>query len=243
MYLSRIILDARNRQARAWLGDCHKLHSLVMSGFPAVDDGPPRARLGVLYRVEPMATPPQVPVLVQSQQEPAWPFGTDAVVRVEGPKPLAGLVSGITAGRRYRFRLRANPTRRVHGRATAGADEARGRKRPEQPEAKGKRVALMRESDQAAWLGRQAQRAGFRLVSVRRLAEWPDTKPDVPALVTAGGGNSTGSRGGARLTFTTVLFEGVLEVTDAQAFAAALKGGIGPGKAFGCGLLSIAPML
>jgi len=242
MYLSRIVLNARSRDARAWLGDCHKLHREIMSGFPALQGTAARAQFGVLFRVEPMTTPPYVPVLVQSAIEPRWQFAPDAVVQVEGPKPLFALLEGISTGRLYRFRLRANPTRRVHARATMDADPARGRVRPEKAEAQGKRVELPREADQIAWLQGKAARAGFRIASVRRLPEWPDTKPDVPALVAAGAGKSVGSRDGDRLTFATVLFEGVLEVTEAKSFRDAVAAGIGPGKAFGCGLLSIAPV-
>jgi len=44
------------------------------------------------------------------------------------------------------------------------------------------------------------------------------------------------------LTFAAVIFEGVLRVEDSQAFREALERGIGPGKAFGFGLLSVAPV-
>ena len=40
---------------------------------------------------------------------------------------------------------------------------------------------------------------------------------------------------------STVLFDGLLEVTDPGLFRQAIAVGIGPGKAFGCGLMSIAP--
>ena len=42
------------------------------------------------------------------------------------------------------------------------------------------------------------------------------------------------------MTFGSVLFDGELEVNDANAFRAALRSGIGSGKAYGFGLLSIA---
>lgn len=45
-----------------------------------------------------------------------------------------------------------------------------------------------------------------------------------------------------RLTFSSVLFEGELEITDANAFRQTLAQGIGSGKAYGFGLLSIAPV-
>ena len=38
-----------------------------------------------------------------------------------------------------------------------------------------------------------------------------------------------------------VLFDGLLEVTDADAFRNTLAAGVGPGKGFGFGLLSVAP--
>lgn len=43
-----------------------------------------------------------------------------------------------------------------------------------------------------------------------------------------------------KLTFGSVLFEGVLEITDAERFQKTLQAGIGSGKAYGFGLLSIA---
>jgi CRISPR system Cascade subunit CasE len=42
------------------------------------------------------------------------------------------------------------------------------------------------------------------------------------------------------LRFGAVLFEGRLEVTDRELFLTALREGIGSGKAFGFGLLSVA---
>jgi CRISPR system Cascade subunit CasE len=55
-------------------------------------------------------------------------------------------------------------------------------------------------------------------------------------------GAESGSRGDAVVTFASVRFEGVLEVRDADRFREALANGIGPGKAYGFGLLSIAPV-
>jgi CRISPR system Cascade subunit CasE len=60
------------------------------------------------------------------------------------------------------------------------------------------------------------------------------------------GGRTIGHRehGGGerrqRMTFGTVLFEGLLRVTDVERFRTTLASGIGSGKAYGFGLLSIA---
>jgi CRISPR system Cascade subunit CasE len=44
-----------------------------------------------------------------------------------------------------------------------------------------------------------------------------------------------------QVSFTMVVFEGVIEITDAESFRSTLVQGIGREKAFGCGLLTIAP--
>ena len=44
-----------------------------------------------------------------------------------------------------------------------------------------------------------------------------------------------------RLTFCGVAFEGRMQVVDSVLFHAALRAGIGSGKAYGYGLLSLAP--
>jgi len=238
MYLSRIVLDARSRSARSLLADCHALHRVIMSGFPAVDSEAARAALGVLYRVEQMSEPPTIPVLVQSKVEPRWMPETDAISGIEVPKPLDGLLERVRAGSRYRFRLRANPTRRVHGRATLEPDAESARQRAEKTGSKGKRVELTREADQVVWLERQAEAAGFAIVTSRLLP----ADRDISALLAAGASKMDGRRNGHKMTFGTVLFDGLLEVRDADRFREALVSGIGPGKAFGCGLLSIAPV-
>ena len=43
-----------------------------------------------------------------------------------------------------------------------------------------------------------------------------------------------------QITIKTVLFEGILEITNIKDFKHTLINGIGPAKAFGCGLLSVA---
>ena len=42
-----------------------------------------------------------------------------------------------------------------------------------------------------------------------------------------------------KLTFAGVLFDGHLEVTDASLFYETIRQGVGPGKAYGFGLLSV----
>jgi CRISPR system Cascade subunit CasE len=262
VYLSRLWLDPRHRDTRAWLADCHKLHRTIMSAFGQAGSTAAREEFGVLYRVEADGAGPAVHVIVQSAAAPLWALESRAVLRQEGPRPLDQLEAAIVPGARFRFRLRANPTRRVHQRATQGPDlrelgydgewhepgqlahgQSTGvvrRREAEQPQWKGKRVELHREEDRLAWLARRGrEQAGFSLEQVRLEPagrDVPGTRGDPAGRII---GNSL--RLDRRMTFGTCLFEGTLRVTDRDPFIEALARGIGPGKAFGCGLLSIAP--
>ncbi|MGE8296293.1 MAG: type I-E CRISPR-associated protein Cas6/Cse3/CasE [Pseudomonas sp.] len=87
----------------------------------------------------------------------------------------------------------------------------------------GKRYGLVGEQEQLAWLSRQGERHGF-------VAE--------AALVTASDVLAS-RKGDSRISLQRVRFEGRLQVRELAAFSRALEQGIGPGKAFGCGLLSV----
>ncbi len=87
----------------------------------------------------------------------------------------------------------------------------------------GKRVGLASEEQQCQWLGRQAARSGFNVETALVMAtEMLDVR-----------------RGDIRLR--QAWFEGVLTTLDPASFKNAIEQGVGPGKAFGLGLLSISP--
>ncbi|MES1941897.1 CRISPR-associated Cse3 family protein [Salinisphaera sp. T5B8] len=87
----------------------------------------------------------------------------------------------------------------------------------------GKRYGLQTEFEQQAWLERKGTKCGFEIQNVLVTAS------DVVHLK-----NDT-------ICLQQACFEGVLKATDAPALQAAVEQGIGPGKAFGFGLLSLAP--
>ena len=90
----------------------------------------------------------------------------------------------------------------------------------------GKRHELVTEGEQYAWLARQVERGGFLVLGCI-------------------GGSSEriqarrGSKGG-RITLHTALFDGALEVADAEAVRSSVRNGVGHGKALGLGMLSLA---
>jgi CRISPR system Cascade subunit CasE len=91
-----------------------------------------------------------------------------------------------------------------------------------------KTVGFYRRADQLAWLERQGDRCGFRLHGV-------DVIPSPNVF-----GRKQGNPGPIRIT--TALYQGVLEVVDPDRLVSAIGQGIGRGKSYGCGLLSLAPI-
>lgn len=89
-----------------------------------------------------------------------------------------------------------------------------------------KRHGLERVEDQLSWLERQIEGAGGRLVGAQ----------------TSNSGKVRFIRRGSdrRIVLLGVTYDGRLEVTDAQALREAVKFGLGPGKALGFGLLTLA---
>lgn len=88
----------------------------------------------------------------------------------------------------------------------------------------GKRYGLAGEQEQLAWLSRQGERHGFHMEA---------------AVVTAQDLMNS-RKEGRPLIIQRVLYDGYLEVADSGLLSRALMAGIGPAKAFGCGLLSVA---
>lgn len=230
LFLSRLVLDPTQRQVQRDLADCYAMHQRVLSAFPdAIAIGDARELLGVLYRVE-LRRDGAPLVLVQSRVAPDWsrlPSGYLLLLLAEPPavKRIDAAYAAIQAGMTFVFRLRANPVKRISQHNTTQDERWRG-----------KRVELRREEDQIAWLARKGEAGGFTLLTVR-------TQPDLRDVRTAASAVTHGRRPHTgRLTFGAVVLEGHLRVTNPDAFRATLETGIGSGKAFGFGLLSVAPV-
>jgi CRISPR system Cascade subunit CasE len=244
LYLSRLILNPRSRAVRWDIGNCHELHRTILRALPQVEENGAKARerFGVLHRLEIDQRRPKLTLLVQSFLKPDWsrlPSDYLLLTDEENPacKPVHETYSRLGAGQCLTFRVRANPTRRVSGKNTQEAQWH------------GKRVEIRDEGQQIAWLQRKGQEAGFKLASVR-------INPTVPNVNLAPQGKLFGYRRNSeetsagpayevsgssrRMSFGSVLFEGELIVIEVKAFREALVKGIGSGKAYGFGLLSIA---
>jgi CRISPR system Cascade subunit CasE len=89
-----------------------------------------------------------------------------------------------------------------------------------------KLIGLFQEADQIAWLERQASQHGFKLLGV-------DVIPTANVF-------GVKAKGKAPIRMLTVLYQGRLQITDTALFINAIQQGIGRGRSYGCGLLSIA---
>lgn len=228
MFLSRLLLDPRDRTCRRDLADLQALHRRVMAAFPGGASRDGRAAHGVLWRVEPAGRLGRLMLLVQSATPPDWSRLPDGYLATpEEVKQIDEALAAIRVGSRLQFRLVANPTRKID--TKSGLDGVRRN---------GRRVPLRGDEALLAWLVRKAQDAGFSVAddptsAARRVVVRP-----LGDLI---GWRGAGRMSAARLTFRGAAFDGILEVTDADRLREAIVAGIGPGKAYGYGLLSLAP--
>lgn len=209
MYLSRLLLNPRNRQVQRETADPYNLHRTLMQAF-----GPNREQAGVLHRLDTNPRTGGILLLVQSQTAPNWqPLAQKAYLLPADPfsgleNPAVKPVNlALQVGQILRFRLVANPTVKK---------KRDGKKHSN-------RVPLVREDRQLAWLHKRAADNGFRILQ---------------AAVSQAQQQTSRKKG---ITLYTVQYDGRLQITDAETFQTAVRTGIGPAKAFGCGLLSLAP--
>ena len=207
MFLSRLTLNPRNAGARRDLASPYELHRTFMRGLDA------HAGAGrLLFRLEPERRPGGPVVLVQSKVAPDWQplLKNQYLLRADGPKAFA---PDPRAGQTLRFRLMANPVKKVDGR----------------------RIPLTRDVAQHehdktywGWLHRRAGMAGFEVLQAH----------DAPSRSTVHRRERYEKQ---EIPHFGVRFDGVLRVADPAKLQKALRDGIGPAKAFGFGLLSVAP--
>lgn len=257
MYLSRLWIDVgtnpdRPRPGRLWLRNMYHVHQRLCMAFPSAArkdgdplflkpfapdgfqhvHGPRTDAQSFLFRVDPLPGGTAA-ILVQSGVEPDWDYAFhNACHLLAGPPEVRAYDPQFSANQRLRFRLLANPVRKVSPRSL----DAWGK--PFEAKWVGKHVPVP-PGELLRWLERRAEpgwttqsgatgnraRPGYRLVDV--------SPPEAHYLFWC----KTGEGRGRRLR--SARYEGTLEVTEPTSFRNTLVRGVGPAKAFGCGLLSI----
>jgi CRISPR system Cascade subunit CasE len=216
MYLSRLVLNPRSRQVQREVIDPYQRHRTILAAFP---EDLPKSEC-VLHRLEQGEGGNALILLVQSHHAPDWSqleqkeYLTSPDPFSTHPNPAVKRFEvNLRTGQEFYFRLRANPTVK--------------KKRPGQRNSN--RVPLVREERQMEWLNKKSDQHGFKLL-----------KTIVHNEINREGSIYRESGKRHKLTLYTVQFDGQLEVVDPARLEEAVRSGIGPAKAFGCGLLSLA---
>ncbi|MFF9251798.1 type I-E CRISPR-associated protein Cas6/Cse3/CasE [Streptomyces globisporus] len=213
LWLTRIVPDTRSREARRDLNDPIGTHRRIMSLFPSEAGPDPRARFGVLFRTE--DTPAGPHLLVQSTHEPDTGRLPDAYGTTL-TRPLDALIDAIRPGLTIRYRCAASPVRKP------GATTRALYNLPPV-------VALTGTAADDWWL-RQADNSGIK----------PLTHRSHPLDAVRGQRRPTGAPS-QNIRHARTQFDGTAAIIDTELLRKAVLNGIGRGKAYGCGLLSIAP--
>lgn len=141
------------------------------------------------------------------------------------PHRVKEFAPALAAGDRLEFSLRANATRLKRGQERVDVVMDALRSIPK--EARAEERMRLAQTEGAAWLARQGEKAGFRLVAAQT--------EDYSVEVLEG---HRGQRKG-QPQFGILDMTGRIEVTEPAAFLAQLAQGFGRAKAFGCGLMLI----
>ncbi|MFE7030005.1 type I-E CRISPR-associated protein Cas6/Cse3/CasE [Streptomyces sp. NPDC057621] len=249
MYLTRFRVNTGRPGARRLLSSPQSLHAAAMSSFPGLlpttTDGP-----RVLWRLDHNAraevflyiVSPERPDLTHLVEQAGWPT---AALDPDTPgwqtRPYTPFLERLTKGGTWAFRLTANPVHHI-------------RRKDGEPT---KRTAHRTPVHQKAWLLDRQERSGFRIV------EKSDENRLLPSGTTHKGHRHHGDRHELtvreprslafsksdeagpkrhRVTVVTATFDGRLEVTDPEALRHTLTQGLGKAKAYGCGLMTLAPL-
>ena len=221
MYLTRMKLDPSKRNTMLALRSPNMIHGAVEQAFSG-------GRERRLWRLDSLGGLPNL--LLLSTDKPNLSnadvqFGTG-----DGWEtlPYEPLLNRVTVGSRWHFRLTANPTF----------------SEPQGPGRRGKIHAHITPNCQEKWLLEQAESHGMEIEHKRfpRVEGVDDDQTEQIALLVTGSKWYRFFKEGksAPVSLLAVSYEGILTVTDADLFRKTMTEGIGRGKAYGMGLLTVA---
>lgn len=215
MFLNRIHLDPQCREARRDLSDPYQLHSTLCRAFSPPSQKCPEGTF--LWRLEPETDSSGFPIiLVQSQTLPDWEkIGVKGwLEKADPPIDLNERIkfASIKSGMHFRFRVRANPCVTRNG----------------------KRLGLIHSDEQMRWIFRKGDLHGFSFSNI--------ASEGVPVWISQEKMLHGRMHDGNSIRLYSVLYDGILTVSEPTKFSRTLQSGIGHGKAMGLGLLSVVPI-
>ncbi|MFF3113547.1 type I-E CRISPR-associated protein Cas6/Cse3/CasE [Kitasatospora sp. NPDC057904] len=211
LWLTRIIPDPRSRDARRDTAGAVDLHHRMMSLFPD-NVADTEPRRRLGILFRSETTPAGHQILLQSAQPPDLARLPTGYGQAD-TKTLTPLLDALRPGLHIRYRIAANPIRKP-GRTTRELYQL-------------KAVVPLQGTAADDWWARQAEATGLRLGILHS------------SPLDASRGNRRSDQ--RPVQHNRTLFEGTAVITDAHRLRTRLADGIGKGKAYGCGLLSIAP--
>ncbi len=210
VYLSRLTIDVgsdatRERPGRLWLRNLYHVHQRLCMAFPSAertsddkhflkpfnpdDFGKDQVHVkraddsGFLFRIDPGPAGRAV-ILVQSAVKPDWDYAfQNARFLLAAPPEAKVYEPAFAAGQRFRFRLLANPTKKI---GTIRQEERQRHTKEEirQIEGRnGRRVPVPSSEELRAWREKNPKGDERTFISLRLLdwlAEWrvrPDESP------------------------------------------------------------------
>lgn len=228
LYLSRIRLNPLHAPAVKLANNPEMIHAKLLATLPCRANAKPKdanqpKTADVLFRVDTTDNGPDI--LIQSAHRPDWsalelaPRSLRAVNSPNANPETKEYEPQFALGQRLAFRLLTRPSYRKSG--DFGL-KSTGKRKP------GPRLDCRDDTERIRWLRRKGERHGFLLESASL------TLFSFPAIKSK---RQREEKGGS---FAAVQFDGVLVVTDPEKLKDAVRTGIGPQKAFGFGLLSLA---
>ncbi|MFC2706086.1 MAG: type I-E CRISPR-associated protein Cas6/Cse3/CasE [Olsenella profusa] len=251
MFFTRFPINLTRRETHRMLASPYRLHAAVEGSFPPGSDGSkPQGEGRVLWRLDERIdggsylyiVSPARPSLVGLNEQIGFP-DLEPQWQTRDYEPF---LSNLARGQRYAFRLVANPV--VNRSARGGGPDATNKQ--------GNRIRLphLTVLQQAAWLVGKAAYSGTNTEvpelflrqgttrATRNGFEVLQDEKGILRLIVSNSRELSFRKESQRksITLATAQYGGVLEVTDAGALRHALTNGIGHGKGFGCGLMTLA---
>lgn len=234
-YLSRVWLNPLRTGAQRLLRNPHAVHAAVLGGL-AVQ--PVKER--VLWRLD-LPNKHRAELLILTQSEPSWvhlveaagwPDTGDGAALV---KDYAPFLQRLSPGQEFAFRLRATPVQST--RTPDSPSGAQSRHLASGSRARGVVVPHRTADYQTGWFVDRMARWGFDLLT-NDDGSFRASLVNRDRLVFSKGAAPHRSR----VVLTTATLEGAVRIGDAARAREVLQSGVGKARAYGCGLITLAPL-
>ena len=234
MYLTCFRFNTARWEARRLLSSPQRMHAAVMSSFPQIlPTTSPAPR--VLWRADRntsaevllFVVSPDRPDLTHLVEQAGWPAAAASGTPGWQTFHYTPFLEHLDKGGTWGFQLTANP---VHSVRNADGVPT-------------KRTAHLTARHQLRWLLQRQKTGGFKVLPKPRDKQLTDHSDEHQVIIADQRGmdfSKQGSRG--RVTIKAVTYAGRLEVTDPDALRTILTSGLGKAKAYGCGLMTLAPL-